>query len=100
MNHNTASAAEALIRYLCSMRNVVLIGTNTGGALLTGSAGLLRLPYSGIAVRIPTMIWMDAQLRNLDGVGYFPDFWVHPDAAANAAALVRKYVVKQPVSEH
>ena len=100
MNHSTASAAEALIRYLCSMRNVVLIGTNTGGALLTGSAGLLRLPYSGIAVRIPTMIWMDAQLRNLDGVGYFPDFWVHPDAAANAAALVRKYVVKQPVSEH
>ena len=82
------------------MRNVVLIGTNTGGALLTGNAGLLRLPHSGIAVRIPTMIWMGAELRNLDGIGYFPDFWVHPDAAENAAAFVRRYVVKQPVSEH
>ena len=100
MNDNTASAAEALIRCLCSMRNVVLIGTNTGGALLTGNAGLLRLPHSGIAVRIPTMIWMDVELRNLDGIGYFPDFWVHPDAAENAAAFVRRYVVKQPVSEH
>jgi len=96
----TASAAEALIRCLRSMHNVVLIGTNTGGALLTGNAGLLRLPYSGIDVRIPTMIWMDEQLRNLDGVGYYPDFWVHPDAAENAAAFVRKYVVKQPVSGH
>ena len=45
------------------------------------------------------MIWMDVEMRNLDGVG-LPDFWVHPDAAANAAALVRKCVVKQPVSEH
>ena len=100
MNGNTASAAEALIRCLRSMDGVVLIGTNTGGALLTGNAGLLRLTYSGIVVGIPTMIWMDVEMRNLDGVGYFPDFWVHPDAAETAAAFVRKYVVKQPVSQH
>lgn len=100
MNGNTASAAEALIRCLRSMRNAVLIGTNTGGALLTGNAGLLRLPYSGLVARIPTMIWMDVEMRNLDGVGYFPDFWVHPDAEENAAAFVREYVVKRAVSEH
>jgi len=100
MNGNTASAAEALIRCLRSMHNVVLIGTNTSGALLTGNAGLLKLPYSGLVVRIPTMIWMDAGLRNLDGIGYFPDFWVHPNAAENAAAFVRRHVAEQPVSEH
>lgn len=99
-NGNTASAAEALIRCLRSMRSAVLIGTNTGGALLTGNAGLLRLPYSGLIARIPTMIWMDVEMRNLDGVGYFPDFWVHPNAEENAAEFVRKYVVKQPVPQH
>lgn len=95
MDGGTASAAEALIRSLRSMDNVVLIGVNTGGALLTGNAGLLRLPYSGLAARIPTMIWMDAELRNMDGIGYFPDFWVYPDAAENAAAFARRYLVKR-----
>jgi len=82
-----------LIRCLRCTGNAVTVGTNTGGALLTGNPGLLRLPYSGLRVRIPTMIWMDYEMRNLDGEGYSPDFWVHPDlAAARAVMFARRYL--------
>lgn len=92
------SAAEALIRCLRSTGNVAVVGTNTRGALLTANPGLLRLPYSGLTVRIPAMIWMDHEMRNLDGLGYSPDFWVHPDTAdSRAAAFARRYLMKQPV---
>ncbi len=98
VDSNTASAAEALIRCLRSTGNVAVVGTNTRGALLTANPGLLRLPYSGLTVRIPAMIWMDHEMRNLDGLGYSPDFWVHPDTAdSRAAAFARRYLMKQPV---
>ena len=39
------------------------------------------------------MIWMDYEMRNLDGEGYSPDFWVHPDlAAARAVMFARRYL--------
>lgn len=82
---HTASASESLIRRLRSLPKTIVMGSNTRGALLSGNAGLLVLPSSGVEVRVPTMMWLGPDLANNDGVGFSPDYWVHPDQAVSRA---------------
>ncbi len=56
------------------------------------------LPHSGgLEVRIPTMLWLDSEMQNRDGIGYLPDFWVHPDHALEYGGV--KFVKKHLVPE-
>lgn len=99
VDSNAGSATEAFVRRLRSLDNVVIIGTNTRGALLCGNPGMLVLPYSGFEVRIPTMFWLDSEMHNYDGVGYSPDFWVHPDyALERAVKFIRRHLVREGAS--
>jgi hypothetical protein len=94
VDSNTGSATEALVRRLRSVDNVAIIGTNTRGALLCGNTGIFALPHSGLEVRIPTMLWLDSEMQNRDGMGYLPDFWVHPDHALEyGVKFVKKHLV-------
>lgn len=89
-----ASAAEHFVASLRHMDNVVFIGANTGGTLLTGCPGACRLPFSGLAMAVPTGLNVLEDASNRDGVGFLPDFWVHPDCALKRATrFVRKHVV-------
>ncbi|HOK70145.1 MAG TPA: S41 family peptidase [Bacillota bacterium] len=90
-----ASAAEVFVRRLRYCQNTVFIGTNTRGAALCGNAGVMELPYSGLKVSLPTMICFDGEMQNIDGCGYFPDFWVHPDFVMERAV---RFIEKQLVS--
>lgn len=99
VDSNAGSATEALVRCLRSVDNVVIIGTNTRGALLCGNAGIFALPHSGLEVRIPTMLWLDSEMQNRDGTGYSPDFWVHPDhALERAVKFVRRHIAPEQSS--
>ena len=93
---NASSATEDFIRRLRSMDNVAIIGTNTRGALLCVNPGIFALPHSGLEVRIPTMLWLDSEMQNRDGIGYLPDFWVHPDHALEyGVKFVQKHLVPE-----
>ncbi len=96
IDSNAASATEAFIRRLRGMDNVVFIGTNTPGVVLCGDPGVLVLPHSRLKVRIPAMFWLDSEMQNRDGIGYFPDLWVHPDhALERAVKFVRKHLIEE-----
>lgn len=83
------SAGESFVRYLRQLDNVVLMGTNTGGRMLTGNMGVCLLPSSKLEVWCCTKIGLGEDLSNHDGRGYMPDFWVRPEEALDRAV---KYI--------
>ncbi len=96
VDRDTASAGESFVQCLRQMDNVVLIGVNTKGLCLTGTPGLVSLPYSGVTLSVPTALRFTGDFTNVDGMGYFPDFWVHPDCALERTLkFMRRYLVKQ-----
>ena len=96
IDRDTASAGESFVQCLLQMDNVVLIGVNTKGLCLTGTPGLVTLPYSGLTMSVPTALRFAGGFINVDGMGYFPDFWVHPDCALERTLkFMRRYLVEQ-----
>jgi hypothetical protein len=96
VDRDTASAGESFVRCLRQMDNVVLIGVNTKGLCLTGIPGLVTLPYSGLTMSVPTALRFTGDFTNVDGMGYFPDFWVHRDRALERTLKsMRRYLVEQ-----
>jgi hypothetical protein len=53
---------------------------------------------------VPTALRFTDDCVNVDGVGYFPDVWVHPDCALERTLkFVRRYLVEhtdEQVGEH
>jgi hypothetical protein len=78
------------------MDNVVFIGANTGGTLLTGCPGACLLPFSGLAMAVPTGLNLLEDASNRDGLGFLPDFWVHPDCALERSIrFVRRHTTRE-----
>ena len=91
-----ASAAEGLVLSLRHMDNVVFIGANTRGALLTGNVALCYLPFSKLGMSVPVMLTPYEDLDNRDGLGLLPDFWVDPDKALDRVeAFLEKHLVME-----
>mgnify|MGYP002408015234 FL=1 len=89
------STARPGVQCLLQMDNVVLIGVNTKGLCLTETPGLVTLPYSGVTMSVPTALRFTGDFINVDGMGYFPDFWVHPDCALERTLkFMRRYLVE------
>ncbi len=80
-----ASAGEDFVKYVRQLKNVVLVGTNTCGAMLAGNVGLFTLPNAKIGLSCGTKISLCEDLVNPDGRGLMPDLWVHPDEALERA---------------
>jgi len=96
VDRDTASAGESFVQCLRQMDNVVLMGVNTKGLCLTGTPGLVSLPYSGVTLSVPTALRFTGDFTNVDGMGYFPDFWVHTDCALERTLkFMRRYLVEQ-----
>ena len=90
----SASASEYFVGSLRYMDNVVFVGTNTSVAYLTGNVMPLNLPHSSLRVQVTTMLKLEADTKNIDGVGFMPDFWVAPENAVDrAVAFVRKHIL-------
>ena len=83
------SAGEDSVKYVQQLENVVVVGTNTCGAMLAGNAGVFILPNSRIGLSCGTKISLCEDLVNPDGRGRMPDLWVRPDEALERAV---KYI--------
>ncbi|WP_395373221.1 S41 family peptidase [Marinicella sp. W31] len=81
---NNSSGSSALLTYLQRETNATLIGELTGGNQAGGTAGIiafLKLPNSGITVRVP-LLRMRPNLDDVkDGVGVLPDVLLEPSVA-------------------
>ncbi|MCL1827007.1 MAG: S41 family peptidase, partial [Candidatus Cloacimonetes bacterium] len=69
----TASSGEAALSMLKNVKNVVKIGTNTGGACTVGNVITYSLPHSKTRLVIPCQLYLDG---TEEGVGHLPDFWM------------------------
>jgi len=84
------SAGESFVGFLRQVDNVVFVGTNTYGAMLAGNVGVCLLPNSRLELSCGSLISLGEDLRNYDGRGYTPDFWIRPDEALErAVAYIR-----------
>ena len=77
-DNSTSSAGELFVGYLRQLENVLVIGTNTSGTLLTGPVGVMFLPHSGLPVTFGTQLHLRPDLSQFEGVGFMPDLWVPP----------------------
>lgn len=83
LDRSTASAAEHGIAfsYLFNRDKVVLIGTNSGGALESGGAYTYTLPNSKVEIELPSRDYRKSTLLinnphwNGDSKGFYPDYW-------------------------
>lgn len=78
-----ASAGESFVHYLQSLKNLILIGTNTSGIGNIGNQGIHILPYSKIKFNFGMSLSVDSDLIWREGLGCFPDFWIPSSDALN-----------------
>ena len=81
MDERTGSAGEEFISMLRSYENVVFVGENTKGLMVSGSPSLGTLPHSQLEFCLPIEIFPAKVQEGLEGVGYSPDVWVEPGQA-------------------
>jgi len=84
----TFSAAESFVDAMLSMANVLVMGENTFGGLISRGNYIWTLPNSGIDFMLGSALSVFAKGQYAEGVGIAPDVWVHGDALAAALALL------------
>jgi hypothetical protein len=81
MDAKTGSAGEEFIYLLRQFENVIFVGENTKGLMVSASPAWGTLPHS----RLPFVLTIDISLKDArqgqEGIGYRPDIWVEPGAA-------------------
>jgi len=82
IDNNTFSVGEyiyEIIKTQLKYKNVILIGTNSGGGITYGNPYWYMLPHSRIQMRLTSAIPTNNKrkiLKNkIEGRGYIPDFW-------------------------
>ncbi|MCL2558797.1 MAG: S41 family peptidase, partial [Treponema sp.] len=92
MDRNTGSAGDLLIGYLREMENVLFVGTNTRGLLVTREVMRTRLPISGIDFIYGTMLSLRPDFSQFEGVGFLPDLWAPPrESLDRVLAFIERY---------
>ena len=91
VDSNVFSSGEGFISYLHQVENVVIVGENSGGALIYGQMTYHVLPNSKLEVFLPISLNFFTDLVYREEVGFYPDLWVPAEDALNyAVAAVRK----------
>ena len=85
------SAVEEALLYLKSVENSILIGANSKGCAISGSAQDYWLPHSGVTFGIGGFAKFQGEVRNIDGIGFEPDIWCEPTQAASSALKLLQY---------
>ena len=75
------SSGETFVGALRQLENVLFVGTNTMGCLVTGNVGNTPLPYSRAHIAFGTSFSLRFDLSPFEGVGFAPDLWVPPNAS-------------------
>ena len=79
------SSGEDSLRMLKTMDNVLVVGTNSTGAILGGNCVDINLPHTNIDASIGTMLMCPYTTENRDCIGHTPDVWCESDLALDAA---------------
>lgn len=83
---------ECFLKYLSTLENVILVGSNTAGDYLVGDEMEITLPKTGVKVCFGGSLDLFRTVDLAEGVGLPPDLWVPPQDAPDAVArLVRYY---------
>ncbi len=83
-NKHTYSAGELALFQLENMENVVFVGMNSNGCLLTGGTNMdapVWLPNSGMSVYYSTILVTSEIMEDFDANGFQPDLIVDDDDA-------------------
>lgn len=78
MDNGIGSSGESFIGYLRQLDNVVFVGTNTVGCLITGNIGSSVLPNSKRQINFGVQLNIRPDLSQFEGIGFMPDLWVPP----------------------
>ena len=81
------STGDAFVGMLRQLENVLFVGANTSGTLVTGNIVGVPLPYSRANVAFGIHLNILPDLSPFEGVGFAPDLWVAPDASLERVLL-------------
>lgn len=91
VDNYVASSAEYMVSILRQLDNVIFIGSNTSGAMLTPGNTSKYLPNSKLFVYYGSGLSFTNSLDNIDCKGFMPDIWVNPKDALEKAIQLRNY---------
>lgn len=97
-NKYTYSAGELALFQLENMSNVVLVGANSNGCLLTGGTNIdapVWLPNSGLPLSYSIMLVTDDIMQGFDSAGFQPDIVTDPETAARDIVRCLDYYGKR-----
>ena len=92
IDKNTVSAGEYFLHEFSTVENVIIMGTNSAGCLITGDVNTLSsvyLPNSGISVTYGQVLMLNDYADGFDSSGFMPDVISRNDALADAVALAK-----------
>jgi len=92
VDNHTFSASEWLIAALRNKDNVIFVGTNSGGGLISDSAIKLVLPNSRINIQCGSGLgfYYDDTMFT-EETGFSPDIWVNGDAMQYTLNMISYY---------
>ena len=92
IDNNVASGGDLIAGWLRELENVIFVGANTRGTLLTGGVVRNALPRSGLAVIFGAQLHLRPDFSQFEGVGFMPDLWAPPDQSLERVlAFVERY---------
>jgi len=95
-NRYVFSAAEVMVNLMFNVENTLIVGQNTGGAMLTtGGAWRMMLPYSGISFLFSTSILVQPAGHFREGHGIEPDIWVTSDALQAVLGMLESHLISK-----
>ena len=85
VDNRCGSSGESMLNFLRCLDNVIIIGSNSAGAQLSGNVHTLCLPNTGIRMAV-TMgsLQFCYSTAPVDYKGYEPDIWCNPKDALDA----------------
>ena len=87
-----SSGGDLFTGDLRQLENVLFVGTNTHGNLLSGGIVRSRLPHSGIDIIFGQELHLRPDLSQFEGIGFLPDLWVPPgESLERVLAFVERY---------
>ena len=82
---SAASCGEYIVQYFRVIDNVLFLGTNTAGCVLSSGGGSYRLPNSGINFDLGILFNLCYNDVDHEGSGYMPDVFVNSNEADTLA---------------
>ena len=89
------SAGDSFVGFLRQLENVLIVGTNTSGTLVTGNVAFAVLPMSRLQIALGNSLNIRTDFSQFEGVGFMPDLWVSPnDSLQRVLRMIDRYEVR------